>query len=210
MDNLYNDMITIEKHKQIQKLLKDNNVEDMQEVQAELLAIYADTDVDSIMSYPLTKYHKLLESFYNDYFTDFSKAEPAIKDKYTAGDMVLVPMLDFTQITVAQMMDFSVLSTDPVENIEKLLAVFLIPKGKKYNDGYDLLEVQKAILGMSFNELSPLLAFFLRWFQGCRNHIQISCLEEVRKQTKKIKKIQKLEKRIQKRKRKIKNPSNPN
>lgn len=200
-------MITIEKHKQIQRLLKENNVEDMQAVQAELLAIYADTDTDVIMSYPLTKYHKLLEKFYADYFTDFSKAEPAIKDKYTAGDMVLVPMLDFTQITVAQMMDFSVLSTDPVENIEKLLAIFLLPKGKKYNDGYDLMEVQKAILKMSFNELSPLLAFFLRWFQGCRNHIQISCLEEVRKQTKKI---QKLEKRIQRKQKRKASPSNPN
>lgn len=203
-------MITIEKHKQIQRLLKENNVEDMQAVQAELLAIYADTDTDVIMSYPLTKYHKLLERFYNDYFTDFSKAEPKIKDKYTAGDMVLVPMLDFTQITVAQMMDFSVLSTDPVENIEKLLAIFLIPKGKKYNDGYDLLEVQKAILKMSFNELSPLLAFFLKWFQGCRNHIQISCLEEVRKQTKLIQKIQKTQRRKIKRKIRKASPSNPN
>ena len=203
-------MLTIEKHKQIQKLLKDNNVEDMQEVQAEWLAIYADTDLDTIMNYPLTKYHKLVEKFYNDYFTDFSKAEPAIKDKYTAGDMVLVPMLDFTQITVAQMMDFSVLSTDPVENIEKLLAIFLIPKGKKYNDGYDLLEVQKAILKMSFNELSPLLAFFLRWFQGCRNHIQISCLEEVRKQTKLIQKIQRKQRKRKRRKIKMVSPSNPN
>ena len=204
-------MITIEKHKQIQRLLTDGNtevkMEDMQAVQAELLAIYADTDTDTIMSYPLTKYHKLVEKFYADYFTDFSKAEPAIKDKYTAGDMVLVPMLDFTQITVAQMMDFSVLSTDPVENIEKLLAIFLIPKGKKYNDGYDLMEVQKAILKMSFNELSPLLAFFLKWFQGCRNHIQISCLEEVRKQTKLIQKIQKKQR---KRKRRKASPSNPN
>ena len=201
-------MITIEKHKQIQRLLKENNVEDMQAVQAELLAIYADTDTDTIMSYPLTKYHKLVEKFYADYFTDFSKAEPAIKDKYTAGDMVLVPMLDFTQITVAQMMDFSVLSVDPVENIEKLLAIFLIPKGKKYNDGYDLMEVQKAILKMSFNELSPLLAFFLKWFQGCRNHIQTSCLEEVRKQTKLIQKIQK--RQIRKQKRRKASPSNPN
>ena len=204
-------MITIEKHKQIQRLLTDGNIEvkmeDMQAVQAELLAIYADTDTDVIMSYPLTKYHKLLEKFYADYFTDFSKAEPKIKDKYTAGDMVLVPMLDFTQITVAQMMDFSVLSVDPIENIEKLLAIFLIPKGKKYNDGYDLLEVQKAILKMSFNELSPLLAFFLRWFQGCRNHIQISCLEEVRKQTKLIQKIQKKQR---KQKRRKASPSNPN
>lgn len=199
-------MITIEKHKQIQKLLKENNVEDMQEVQAEWLAIYADTDLDTIMNYPLTKYHKLVERFYNDYFTDFSKAEPAIKDKYTAGDMVLVPMLDFTQITVAQMMDFSVLSADPIENIEKLLAIFLIPKGKKYNDGYDLMEVQKAILQMSFNELSPLLAFFLKWFNGCRNHIQISCLEEVRKQTKKIMRLQKKQRRKQKRRK----ASNPN
>ena len=197
-------MITIEKHKQIQKLLKDNNVEDMQAVQAELLAIYADTDADVIMSYPLTKYHKLVEKFYNDYFTDFSHAEPAIKDKYTAGDMVLVPMLDFTQITVAQMMDFSVLSTDPIENIEKLLAIFLIPKGKKYNDGYDLLEVQKAILKMDFNEVSPLLAFFLRWFTGCRQAIQISCLEEVRKQTKKIMRLQR------KQKTKRRKASNPN
>ena len=200
-------MITIEKHKQIQRLLKENNVEDMQEIQAEWLAIYADTDIDTIMNYPLTKYHKLVEKFYNDYFSDFSKVKPAIKDKYTAGDMVLVPMLDFTQITVAQMMDFSVLSTDPIENIEKLLAIFLIPKGKKYNDGYDLMEVQKAILKMDFNEVSPLLAFFLRWFTGCRNHIQISCLEEVRKQTKRIQKIQK---RIQKRKGRKASPSNPN
>ena len=198
-------MITIEKHKQIQRLLKENNVEDMQEIQAEWLAIYADTDLDTIMNYPLTKYHKLVEKFYADYYSDFSKAEPAIKDKYTAGDMVLIPMLDFTQITVAQMMDFSVLSTDPIENIEKLLAIFLIPKGKKYNDGYDLMEVQKAILKLPFNEISPLLAFFLRWFNGCRNHIQISCLEEVRKQTKKIMRLQKKQRRKQKR-----SPSNPN
>ena len=198
-------MITIEKHKQIQRLLKENNVEDMQEIQAEWLAIYADTDLDTIMNYPLTKYHKLVEKFYADYYSDFSKAEPAIKDKYTAGDMVLIPMLDFTQITVAQMMDFSVLSTDPIENIEKLLAIFLIPKGKKYNDGYDLMQVQKAILKMDFNEVSPLLAFFLRWFNGCRNHIQISCLEEVRKQTKKIMRLQKKQRRKQKR-----SPSNPN
>ena len=203
-------MITIEKHKQIQRLLTDANIEDMQAVQAELLAIYADTDTDTIMSYPLTKYHKLVEKFYADYFTDFSKAEPAIKDKYTAGDMVLVPMLDFTQITVAQMMDFSVLSTDPVENIEKLLAIFLIPKGKKYNDGYDLWKVQRAIFKMSFNELSPLLAFFLRWFNGCRNHIQISCLEEVRKQTKLIQKIQRKKMKRKKRKIKMVSPSNPN
>ena len=196
-------MITIEKHKKIQRVLTDGNTDDMQAVQAELLAIYADTDVDTIMNYPLTKYHKLLEKFYSDYYSDFSHAEPAIKDKYTAGNMVLVPMLDFTQITVAQMMDFSVLSTDPIENIEKLLAIFLIPKGKKYNDGYDLMQVQKAILGMDFNEVSPLLAFFLRWFQGCRNHIQIFCLEEVRKQMKKIKRIQRKQKRKQ-------NPSNPN
>ena len=202
-------MITIEKHKQIQRLLTDG-MEDMQAVQAELLAIYADTDTDTIMSYPLTKYHKLLEKFYNDYFTDFSKAEPAIKDKYTAGDMVLVPMLDFTQITVAQMMDFSVLSVDPIENIEKLLAIFLLPKGKKYNDGYDLMEVQKAILKMSFNELSPLLAFFLKWFQGCRNHIQISCLEEVKKQTKLIQKIQKRQIRKQRKQKRKASPSNPN
>ena len=203
-------MLTIEKHKQIQKLLRDNNVEDMQAIQAELLAIYADTDADVIMNYPLTKYHKLLEKFYADYFTDFSKAEPAIKDKYTAGDMVLVPMLDFTQITVAQMMDFSVLSTDPVENIEKLLAIFLIPKGKKYNDGYDLMQVQKAILKMDFNEVSPLLAFFLRWFTGCRNHIQISCLEEVRKQTKLIRKMEKRIQRKQKKQKRNPSPSNPN
>ena len=203
-------MLTIEKHKQIQKLLRDNNVEDMQAIQAELLAIYADTDADVIMNYPLTKYHKLLEKFYADYFTDFSKAEPAIKDKYTAGDMVLVPMLDFTQITVAQMMDFSVLSVDPVENIEKLLAIFLIPKGKKYNDGYDLMQVQKAILKMDFNEVSPLLAFFLRWFTGCRNHIQISCLEEVRKQTKLIRKMEKRIQRKQKKQKRNPSPSNPN
>ena len=196
-------MITIEKHKKIQRVLTDGNTDDMQAVQAELLAIYADTDVDTIMNYPLTKYHKLLEKFYSDYYSDFSHAEPAIKDKYTAGNMVLVPMLDFTQITVAQMMDFSVLSTDPIENIEKLLAIFLIPKGKKYNDGYDLMQVQKAILKMDFNEVSPLLAFFLRWFQGCRNHIQIFCLEEVKKQMKKIKRIQRKQKRKQ-------NPSNPN
>ena len=50
-------MITIEKHKQIQRLLTDGNtevkMEDMQAVQAELLAIYADTDVDTICPIPL-------------------------------------------------------------------------------------------------------------------------------------------------------------
>lgn len=51
---------------------------------------------------------------------------------------------DVDKITVSQFMDFNTLATggELRETIDKLLSVFLIPKGKEYNKGYDIKQLQ--------------------------------------------------------------------
>ena len=51
----------------------------------------------------------------------------------------------------------------------EFLSVILVPKGHRYNDGYDIIEVQRAIREeMSVSDGVSLAGFFLTW---CRKSI---------------------------------------
>lgn len=70
-------------------------------------------------------------------------AKPA--DGLIVGKFHLVPVKDIRAITTAQYIDFqNFLKLDGPHDAE-LLSCLLVPTGCKYNDGYDVLEVQKAI-----------------------------------------------------------------
>lgn len=50
---------------------------------------------------------------------------------------------DVDKLTVSQFMDFNTFAAQPFRNsIDKLLSIFLIPKGKNYNEGYDIKQLQ--------------------------------------------------------------------
>ena len=77
------------------------------------------------------------------------------------GDFVLIPTTDFTKITTAQYVDFQTFSKGGVKMLAHVLSVFLVPEGKKYNAGYDVAAVRKAVEDTPFPVALGMCAFFL-------------------------------------------------
>ena len=65
-------------------------------------------------------------------------------------------------VTTAQYVDF--INYSKTSDIVKMLSVFMIPEGHKYNDGYDMLEVFEDIQDMPIPILYSASFFFNRQF----------------------------------------------
>lgn len=74
--------------------------------------------------------------------------------------------LDFTELTTAQYIDFQQMSPESGENPADFLSILLVPKGHKYNDGYNVAQVRNDIRNfMTVEEALGLADFFTFWFQ---------------------------------------------
>lgn len=84
--------------------------------------------------------------------------------------------VDINKFTVAQYADFQIYwehRTEP-EYMGKLLSCFIVPHNKKYNDGYDVLELVKTLEdAISVNTYNSICFFFL---QDCVYSIKGSLL----------------------------------
>lgn len=88
---------------------------------------------------------------------------PGVARNYPIGGFVLLPVTDIRKITAAQYIDFQTFAQDRENKFVELLSCFLIPRGCEYNDGYDILDVHRAIREeMSVAECLALLAFFFQ------------------------------------------------
>jgi len=101
---------------------------------------------------------------------------PGVARSYPIGGFVLLPQTDIRKITAAQYIDFQTFSQDRDNKTVELLSCFLIPRGCDYNEGYDVLDVHKALREeMSVAEALALLAFFFKgWLISTRNILSSS------------------------------------
>lgn len=85
-----------------------------------------------------------------------------IADSYSLAGWELIPTTDLRKITTAQYIDFQTYAPGGEKNLPGLLSVFLVPKGRAYNDGYDTAAVQQAIRDqLPISDVLALSAFFL-------------------------------------------------
>ena len=94
----------------------------------------------------------------NEFKPDYAK-EPKIK---TIGDYEVVVDYHLSKFTVAQYIDFmaEINSTEP--DIAGLCATILIPKGHKYNDGYNLEEfIERIEQEVNIYDAESLVFFYL-------------------------------------------------
>lgn len=85
-----------------------------------------------------------------------------IADSYHLGEWELIPTTDLRKITTAQYIDFQAFAPGGEKTLPQLLSVFLVPKGRAYNDGYDVASVQQAIRDqLTVTDVLALSAFFL-------------------------------------------------
>ena len=122
--------------------------------------------------------------------------------KIKVGDIEYNVYPDLTNLNVAQFMDYQTFITKPFrESYDKILSIFIIPAGHNYNEGYDILDVQKMIReNMSWVNIQSLLNFILVKYVKSYMRIQAYLTKRIRKEKNQIKRdtlMRKLETMIQ-------------
>lgn len=131
--------------------------------QAATLALLTGASERDILNLPIAEYSELAAA------ARFLGEQPAIPQRiassYVCGSFRLKPTADLRKVTAAQYIDFQTFAPEGEARFVELLSVFLVPEGKAYNDGYDVLEVQAAIRAdLPVLDALALSAFFLRRF----------------------------------------------
>ena len=184
--------LTIGKYMEIQAVSKDESLEDIDK-QVQILSILTGVAEEEILHLPIGEYKELVarSQFLNPENVPYKQ----VAKKYLVGDFQLIPVTDFRKLETCQYIDFQTYAPDIDKYLVEFLSVILVPKGHRYNEGYDILEVQKAIReDMSVSDGISLVGFFFIW---CRRSIQDS-LNSCREEAERIKDKTRREKMLNK------------
>lgn len=135
--------------------------EDIEELskQVLILSILTGLPEEDILNLPLAEYREIAAK--SEFLRHEYDGEVLTAKRYIVGEWTLIPAEDFRKITTAQYIDFQTFAKDAEKNIVEILSTMLIPKGKKYNQDYDIIELQKALREhLSVAEAISLFAFF--------------------------------------------------
>lgn len=157
----YNDL-TVGKYQELRKLELEGL--DALEQQVAILAVLNDMDEDEVFNLPLADYQKLASDMH------FLDTQPVINTKHNPktikiGGEEYDVVQDARDLTAGQYIDYQhYLGVEDFDGqLPNILTVFVIPKGKKYGEGYNMAE-----LANTFKEKMPIItameisSFFLR------------------------------------------------
>lgn len=146
--------------------LCDTEMDDVDR-KVKIVAILTGLTDDEVLNLPITEF---TECCAKAKFLDKQCPEnliPGVSRSYPIGGFVLIPVTDIRKITTAQYIDFKTFEKDKEHKFVEMLSCFLVPRGKEYNEGYDILDVHNAIREeMSVAEVLALLAFFFKEWVG--------------------------------------------
>ena len=161
--------LTLGKYIEIQEISRNESLEDIDK-QVQILSILTGEAEEEILHLPIVEYKELVarSAFLNP---ETINVHPVAK-RYLVGGFELIPVRDFRKIETCQYIDFQTYAPDMDKYLVEFLSVILVPKGHRYNEGYDILEVQRAIREeMSVADGISIAGFFLTW---CRKSIKDS------------------------------------
>lgn len=179
--------------------------QDLEEInkQVSIISILTGMAEEDIYNLPLETYRELAQKTH--YLMHPYEGEVLTAKNYLIGKFNLIPIEDYRKITTAQYIDFQTFAKDCEKNIVEILSTMLIPKGKKYNQDYDVIEVQKAIReNLSVVDALTLLAFFfVQYRQSIKDSLTYSRemamkLRDPEKKRRTMREIQKQEDRLMK------------
>lgn len=177
--------------------------EDLEDInkQVSIISVLTGMAEEDIYNLPLEEYRQLAAK--SHYLSHPYEGEILTAKNYIVGEFTLVPVEDYRKITTAQYIDFQTFAKDAERNIVEILSCMLIPKGKKYNQDYDVLEVQKTLREhlCVADALSLLAFFFVQYRQSIKDSLTYSRemamrLRDQEKKRRMLREIQKEEDRL--------------
>lgn len=189
--------ISIDKYYYIKDILDDETDDDITK-NVKLVAIMLDKDEQEVWDMDMAQAGDYISRL--QFLGKFELPKNSnMKIKLPNYDLVV--MKDLTKISVAQYVDFQNFIKMPLrESMEKILSIFLIPEDHKYNDGYDIIDLQKVIReNLSFRVAEGLLGFFIEKYGKSLIHSLVYCRRQVRKtkDPEMMERLEKTEKEIQ-------------
>lgn len=171
--------ISIDKYYCIKDILDDEEDDDITK-NVKLVAVMLDKDDQEVWDMDMGQVGDYISRLQFLGKFDMPK-HPNMKIKLPGYDLTVIR--DLTKINVAQYVDFQNFVKLPLrESMEKILSIFLIPDGCKYNDGYDIIDLQKVIReNLSFRVAEGLLGFFMEKYGRLLIHSLVYCRKQVRK-----------------------------
>ena len=171
--------LPIGKYLEICELSRDESV-DALEQQVKTISILTGLSEDEVLALPIMEYKELAGK------TKFLEKEYdgnlMVAKSYALNGIVLIPVKDIMKINVAQYVDYQTFSREGEKCVVEMLSTMLIPKGKKYNDGYEIADVHKAIReNLSVADVLSLSAFFLKMWVKSIKDFQIFLAKEIQK-----------------------------
>lgn len=144
---------------EIQAVAKDESLEELDR-HIRILSILTGSSEEDILHLTIPEFTEL--SAKAKFLTaEGFKARPIAK-KYIIGDYTLFPVTDYRKLETCQYIDWQTFAGDLDNHIVELVSVLLVPKGHRYNDGYDILDVQRVIREqMSVADGVAIVGFFL-------------------------------------------------
>lgn len=151
--------LTIRQYEEITKAYKEND----DDLIYKLIAIVKGISYDEVLEKPWNEVEKWAADI--KFLAQKPKSRMARKE-YVINGKEYETSFDMTSITTAQYIDFQMTAPQSEERIADFLSIILIPKGKTYNKGYNIQEVQEDIYNyFKIEDAMGLSAFFLHLFQ---------------------------------------------
>lgn len=147
--------------------------EDIEELhkQVSILSVLTGREEEEIYDLPIGDYKDLVSK--SEFLSQPYEGEILTAKTYALEGWVLQPVEDYRKITTAQYIDFQTFAKDAEKNIVEILSVMLIPKGKKYNQDYDIIELQNVLRrSLSVADALSLYAFFfVQYIQSTKDSL---------------------------------------
>lgn len=128
--------------------------------QVKVVAFLSGKTEDEVLHLPISEYTALARK------ADFLAGETIntpVKKEYNVAGWTLIPTTDYRKMETGQYIDFQAFLPDLDTYLVEFLSTMLVPKGKRYCEGYDVADVQKAIRDhMTMGDAIPLTAFFFK------------------------------------------------
>lgn len=194
MELLYNkwDDISISLYKEIVEATKQPGYSTM-EINIAVLALLCGAGEDDIYALSIPEVTRLMSKI--DFLDNFSFNEKWRSKKIRLNGKDYNVDTDLTRFTIAQYVDFQTYwgKNDNITYMSNILSCFIIPKGCKYNEGYDIQEVINTIEEyMPITMANAIIFFFLKESVSLIRATKI-CLElKMNKMMKKDKKLKEM------------------